>query len=1218
MGKELKLTVAEARRQADVGRGLVRLDEGVMKKLGIKQGDIVEIKGTRSTGAIAVKGYPEDRGLDVARMDGLIRRNAGTSIGEKVTVTKAEIKEAKKVTIAPADPHLRFMAPGTALKRNLLGRPIVKGDVITPVALGEPVRWGADSIIAQFFGDVFGEMGGAFGLGEVKFTVVNTNPSGVVLVTDLTDIEVLPKAVEVVEVKAPAVTYEDIGGLKDEIQRVREMIELPLKHPELFDRLGIEPPKGVLLHGPPGTGKTLIAKAVANESDAYFLSIAGPEVMSKFYGESEARLRKIFEDAERNTPAIIFIDELDAIAPKREEVTGEVERRVVAQLCTMMDGLKARGKVIVIGATNRPHALDPAIRRPGRFDREIVIGVPDRDGRKEILQIHTRGMPLAKDVDLDALANITHGFVGADLEALCKEAAMSALRRILPEVKLEEKVIPPEVLEKLQVTKEDFDEGLKMVEPSAMREVLVEVPDVRWDDIGGLKEAKQELREAVEWPLKYPDAFKRMGIQPPRGILLYGPPGTGKTLLARAVATESEANFIAIKGPELLCVSGETPILTDFCGLVSAEDLYENMKPITELELTGKNMETRKINEPVYTFGIDPNGKITKTQINRIHKLYVTDSYELEFSNGARVDVSANQPFLTLRNGKIQWVKAQSLSLGDYVAVPAVIGAFNKTAKIKLPNYGYMKLVSQDEDSYYVKVSTAKTVTKLPKRLTPELAEFLGWFVAEGNISKDGVTICCADQKKREQIIKLFHIFVPRERIMEGRDGVRITVYSTPLVLYLESLFGIPLRCKKAYSIKIPSFLFKTSAKVTARFLRGAYEGDGHIDNQKIEYGTMSEKLAEGIAYLLTSFGVKHKFWRRKDGLYFITISGKLEMQKFKQIVYGKEPEKKIRRHYNAQYQIPDISNLVKEAKETLDLHYGRQIPEGLFEGVISRRKRCGKIRLQRMFDYIDRHATPEFRTSETYRTLKIIAKGDLSWTRVINKKHEAPQWMYDLETENSSFIGGNLPILLHNSKWVGESERAVRETFRKARMAAPAIIFFDEIDAVVPRRGSGIGDAHVTERVISQLLTELDGLEKLENVVVMAATNRPDLIDPALLRAGRFDRLILIPAPDKKARLEIFKIHTRGMPLAKDVDLEVLAEETKGYAGSDIEALCREAAMLVLRKDIKGKEVGIKHFREAMRKVKPTITPEIEKSYEAFGERYGKRLAEEVTRMHY
>ena len=753
--EELKLTVAEARRQADVGRGLVRLDEGVMKKLGIKQGDVVEVVGSKPTGAIALRGYPEDRGLNVVRIDGLIRRNAGTSIGEKVTIRRAEIKEAKSVTVAPTDPQIRFMAPGEIIKRNLLGRPVTKGDLITPTPPEEPVRLGAGSTIEELIGEVFGQMAMPYGLGEIRFMVTNTSPSGIVLVTELTDVKILPQAVEVKEIKVPVVTYEDIGGLKDELMRVREMIELPLRHPELFDRLGIEPPKGILLHGPPGTGKTLIAKAVANEADAYFTPIAGPEIMSKFYGESEARLREVFQNAEKNAPAIVFIDELDAIAPKREEVTGEVERRVVAQLLSLMDGLKARGKVVVIGATNRPQALDPALRRPGRFDREIIIGVPDRDGRKEVLQIHTRGMPLAKDVDLDALANVAHGFVGADLEAICKEAAMSALRRILPEIKLEEEAIPPEALEKLQVTKEDFDNARRMVEPSAMREVLVEVPDVRWGDIGGLEGAKQDLREAVEWPLKNPESFKRMGIEPPRGIFLYGPPGTGKTLLARAVATESEANFIAIKGPELL-------------------------------------------------------------------------------------------------------------------------------------------------------------------------------------------------------------------------------------------------------------------------------------------------------------------------------------------------------------------------------------------------------------------------------------------------------------------------------SKWVGESEKGVRETFRKARMAAPAIIFFDEIDALVPRRGSGFGDAHVTERVISQLLTELDGLEKLENVVVIAATNRPDLIDTALLRPGRFDRLVLVPAPDKKARLEIFKIHTRGMPLGKDVDLEALAAESEDYAGSDIAALCREAAMLVLRKDIKSKEVQMKHFRDAMEKVKPSITEDIEKSYGAFGERYGKRLAEEVTRMHY
>lgn len=753
--KEFKLTVAENRHQSYVNRGLAIIDEVVMKRVGIRQGDVVEITGSRTTGAIAVKGAPEDKGLEIVRIDGLIRHNAGTSIGEKATVKKAAVKEAKSITIAPADPHVRFMVSGDIIKRNLLGRPLTKGDLISPNPPEEPVRMGGDFEGFDFLEGFFGRLALPFGLGEIKFVVTNTNPAGVVLVTDRTDVEVLQEAVEIKELRIPAVAYEDIGGLKGELQRVREMIELPLKHPEVFDRLGIEPPKGVLLHGPPGTGKTLIAKAVANESGANFVTINGPEIMSKWYGESEARLREIFEQAEKNAPSIVFIDELDSVAPKREEVSGEVERRVVATLCTALDGLKARGKVIVIGATNRPNALDPAIRRPGRFDREIEIGVPDRDGRKEILQIHTRGMPLAKDVDLDRYASITHGFVGADLEALAKEAAMSALRKILPEIKLEEKSIPSEVLEKLQVTKEDFDNALRMAEPSALREVLIEVPNVHWNDVGGLERAKQGLIEAVEWPLKYPDSFKRVGIEPPHGILLYGPPGTGKTLLARAVATESEANFISIKGPELL-------------------------------------------------------------------------------------------------------------------------------------------------------------------------------------------------------------------------------------------------------------------------------------------------------------------------------------------------------------------------------------------------------------------------------------------------------------------------------SKWVGESERGVRETFRKAKMAAPAIVFFDEIDALVPRRGSWFGDSHVTERVISQLLTELDGLEKLENVVVIGATNRPDLVDPALLRPGRFDRLVLVPAPDEKARLEILKIHAKNMPLAKDVDLKMLAKETEGYSGSDIAALCREAAMLVLRKDIKGKEVQMKQFREAMEGIKPSVPPETAKAYESFAERKSKRVVEEATQMHY
>jgi transitional endoplasmic reticulum ATPase len=746
--KEIELTVAENPNQSDVNRGLARVPEHVMQKLGLRPGDLIEIEGTRLTAAIVMKASPQDKGVDIIRIDGLIRKNAGTSIGEKVKVRKARAREATSVTLAPAEPGMEVQIQGEVLKRNLLGRPLVKGDLLSAIPPSS-AGFSDDSFLASFF--TFFERTIPFGLGELKFVVTNTSPSGVVYVTDNTHVHVLPQAVEVEKIRIPTVTYEDIGGLKEQLQRVREMIELPLKHPELFTRLGIEPPKGVLLYGPPGTGKTLIAKAVANESGANFYAINGPEVMSKYYGESEAKLREIFDQAEKSAPAIIFIDEVDAIAPKREEVTGEVERRLVAQLCTLMDGLKSRGRVIVIAATNRPNALDPALRRPGRFDREIEIGVPDRDGRKEILQIHTRGMPLAKDVDLDKIADMTHGFVGADLEALCKEAAMSALRRILPKIKLEEARIPPEVLEELKVTKEDFENALKVVQPSAMREVLIEVPKVKWEDIGGLENVKQELREAVEWPLKYPEVFQRMGIEPPKGILLYGPPGTGKTLLAKAVATESEANFIAVKGPELM-------------------------------------------------------------------------------------------------------------------------------------------------------------------------------------------------------------------------------------------------------------------------------------------------------------------------------------------------------------------------------------------------------------------------------------------------------------------------------SKWVGESEKGVRETFRKAKTAAPCIIFFDEIDSLCPARGAGYGDAGVTDRVISQFLTEMDGIEKLGKVVVIGATNRPDLVDPALLRPGRFDRLIYVPPPDEKARLEILKIHTRGMPLAKDVDLEALAKQLEGYSGADIAALCREAAMLALREDINSKEVKLRHFQEAKKKIKPSLTPEVLTYYEGFAAR-AKKVD---TGMHY
>ncbi|MFH1774689.1 MAG: CDC48 family AAA ATPase [Methanobacteriota archaeon] len=713
--EKIELKVAEARAN-DVGRGIARVDPAITDKLGLTSGDVLQITGKKKTVAISWPGYPEDSKLGIIRLDGSTRRNAGAGIDDRVAVKKIEAKHAAKIKLAPTE-SLRIVGGESYLKQFLENRVVTRGDLIEINLMGR----------------------------KIGLIIVAAQPHAeAVIISYETKIEISEKPARETEARIPRITYEDIGGLRDEVQKVREMIELPLKHPEIFERLGVEAPKGVLLHGPPGCGKTLLAKAVANETEANFSSISGPEIMSKFYGESEENLRKMFKEAEENAPSIVFIDELDSIAPKREEVTGEVERRVVAQLLAMMDGLKSRGQVVVIGATNRPNAIDPALRRPGRFDREIVIGVPDRNGRKEILQIHTRGMPLAEDVNLEHLANITHGFVGADFESLTKESAMRALRRILPEIDLELESIPAEVLNKLTVTQKDFMDALMEIEPSALREVLVEIPDIKWDDIGGLEEAKQELREAVEWPLKYPDLFTHMNAQPPKGILIYGPPGTGKTLLAKAVANESEANFISVKGPEFL-------------------------------------------------------------------------------------------------------------------------------------------------------------------------------------------------------------------------------------------------------------------------------------------------------------------------------------------------------------------------------------------------------------------------------------------------------------------------------SKWVGESEKAVRETFRKAKQAAPCIVFFDELDAVAPTRGTGF-DSHVTERVISQVLTELDGLEELHGVVVIAATNRPDMVDPALLRPGRFDRLVYIPPPDVKSREDIFKIHAIKKPLASDVSLQKLAEVTDGYTGADIAAVCNEAVMLAIREYVKkGKKldkkvlkkelkVEMRHFEEALKKLRPISEAELNK----------------------
>ncbi|HNV39333.1 MAG TPA: AAA family ATPase, partial [Methanoculleus sp.] len=517
--ESVEVTIKEAAHE-DAGRGIARLSIDTMKVLGLVSGDVVEVEGRQKAATLIWPGFPQDTGKAILRIDGSTRSNVGAGIDDKVRIRKTEAGYAKKVTIQPTQ-LIRLVGGEQYLGRLLRGRPVTEGQHVRVNILGNPLT----------------------------FVIAKVAPKGIAIVTENTEIELKETPYEPKEGKrevAGDIHYEDIGGLDRELQLVREMIELPLRHPELFERLGIEPPKGVLLYGPPGTGKTLIAKAVANEVDAHFITLSGPEIMSKYYGESEERLREVFEEAQENAPSIIFIDEIDSIAPKREEVKGEVERRIVAQLLALMDGLKTRGQVVVIAATNLPDMIDPALRRGGRFDREIEIGIPDTKGRQQIFQIHTRGMPLAEDVNLDEYARSTHGFVGADIALLAKESAMHALRRIIPQIKIEEE-IPAEIIDELRVTNEDFLEAHKHVEPSAMREVLVEIPDVKWEDVGGLEDVKAELAEAVEWPLKYPEIFASLDTEPPRGILLFGPPGTGKTLLAKAVANESESNFISVK-----------------------------------------------------------------------------------------------------------------------------------------------------------------------------------------------------------------------------------------------------------------------------------------------------------------------------------------------------------------------------------------------------------------------------------------------------------------------------------------------------------------------------------------------------------------------------------------------------------------------------------------------------------------------------------------------
>lgn len=1227
MAKEIKLKVAEAI-QDDVNKGIVRIDTSMMQEIDARPGDIIEIEGERKTVGIADRAYPGDIGLNIIRMDGLIRKNASTGIGETTRVRKADVKEAKKVVIAPARKGMVIRASSNLFKQGLLGRAVVKGDIIS---LGGTRRRRSTMSESPFFGDIFSMLDESmvgFGLGDIKFIVVDTSPKQAVIISELTDIDFNPEAVEITEEKFPEVAYEDIGGLSEEIKKIREMVELPLKHPEIFERLGIEPPKGVLLHGPPGTGKTLLAKAVANETNANFILINGPEIMSKYYGQSEENLRKKFEEAEKGAPSIIFIDEIDAIASKREEVHGEVERRVVAQLLALMDGLKSRGKVVVIAATNIPNALDPALRRPGRFDREIDIGVPGKDGRLNILKIHTRNMPLSKNVNLKELANITHGFVGADLASLAKEAAMVVLRNVLPDLKMDqEEAVPKEMLERLRLTQKDFKDALKIVRPSALREVFVEIPNVKWENIGGLEDVKQELKEAVEWPLKNPDAFKRLGVRPPRGILLYGAPGTGKTMLAKAVANESEANFILVKGPELISKWVGESLPYDEELIIRRDGRIQRMK-------IGEIVENKRDVE-VLTFDMDKRVVFSKIEDYIKHKSK-TNLLEITTRTGRKIKVTADHSLFSFVNGKLCSLPSSHLVANEsYVAVPKRLNLpRERIESINLFDYfrnepsvfvvnvrGYLinskKILGINRISQILSVSKKQLADIICKNLPVQITKFneiikeaklapnpkeisiklkgsihtypsifkidkdfwkmIGLWVAEGDFNGYMVRIHNSNPEIRNDLRGICRKY--KWNISEGERAVSIN--SLLMQKILRNVLGLS---SGAGNKGIPELVFILDKESKANFLKGYFSGDGSIymaerEKAKIEAGTISENLANDLLYLLLDFGIVASVYRKKERTGSttcrISILGVRNFERFKDIGFidnirnGRIGGYIKSRKWVRSEIIPLSGELYEIASQNATV--GDTI---------------GKERLKEILVYVDMDKS-------IYKDYWNLVEGDIFFDLVKEiKPIKNEEFVYDIAVpEGQNFIGGFGGIFAHNS------EKGIRKVFQKARQTSPTIIFFDEIDALAPRRGVG-ADSHATERVVNQMLTEMDGLEDLNDIVIIGATNRPDMLDTAMLRPGRFDRIILTPAPDEKTREEIFKVHAKGMPL-KGVDLRELAKKTDGYVGADIEAICREAAIIALREDMKAKEVTKKHFDGALGKVRPSITKEVEEAYE-------------------
>lgn len=1193
-----------------VGRNIITLDRKTKEDLTVTSGDIVEIMGTQRTAAVIWPARLEDEGRGIIRMDNLIRRNAGVGLGDKVTVKKAEYSEAKRVVLAPIQ-EVRIIASGydRILKKNFIGRPLNKGD----------------QVLISVFGSGF------------IYQVIETVPRGVVKVTDFTQFVLKEEPVKDGASGIPRISYEDIGGLEGQVQKVREMIELPMKHPEIFRRLGIDPPKGVLLFGPPGTGKTLLAKAVANETQAHFISISSPSIMSKFVGEAEERIREVFKEAEKNAPSIIFFDEIDAIAPKRDEVVGEVERRVVAQILSAMDGMEARGQVIVIGATNRINSIDEALRRPGRFDREIEIGVPSKGGRLEIFQIHTRGMPLGKNVDLDYFAGITHGFVGADIQALAKEAAMKALRRYLPKINLEEETIPPEVLEALEVIKEDFQEALKDVQPSALREIAIEVPNVKWDDIGGLEGVKVEMKQAVEWPIKNPEVFQKMGIKPPKGVLLYGPPGCGKTAIAKAIATESEANFISIKGPQLLSLwIGES--------LPYNEELlvYDGKKIFREK--IGKIVE-EKLDVQVVTF--DSDGKVLFSKIvGHIKHMLSGKMLEVRTKTGRRIKVTDKHSLFGLVDNEIQDVATGSLVPGkSVIAIPARLPNIDlkfrhvnlfeyfreeegyvlwnvksnlqravkelglnavanclgiskkylsdikgvKKRNLTVSTRGFAKLVEAgfNPDLSEVKIGVRGSRSRLPVLLEVDeaLCRLLGLFVAEGDFNRENVRITNSNEEIREDVVttlqKLGQSYTLTDTV--------IFVNSYMLKRTLENVFGLQTG---AFNKRAPGFLHSASNAQCKAFLRGYFSGDGCITSALrryvIEATTVSRELANDLLYLLLKIGIVAVYGRKKEWngstSHRVKIFGVDNFRKFSSVGFiDARRNSAIMRYVNEKAFARSNTIPISPKISQLLNHAFRSHTRNQCVGVGRLKQALLLVDLQR----------------QTYLDLWRLVESDIYWDRVEEIREVAYSgFVYDISVEPcQNFVAGFGGIFAHNS------EKGIRKVFQRARQVSPVVIFFDEIDSIATRRGMSF-DSGVTERMVNQLLTELDGVEELKGVVFIAATNRPDLIDPALLRPGRIDKIIKVPAPDLASRKAIFGIHSKGVPLAKNVSIDQLAQLTEGYSGADIEGLIREAALIALTEsEFKAREVKLSHFEQAMKKITPTISKETAQAYDAFKE---------------